>query len=210
ALGRARLTLRRGRVVAGAGELYVEVRPQTAGFVGRLQRDLNAAANTVSQSFSQRLAGGMDRVGQTMTRRVTLPIVAAGGAAIFMASQFEKAMSEMVGLAGVPAAEVEQLRGKVLDLAGATARPPQDLAEALYFITSSGQSGAQALETLRASARAAASGLGETQVVADAVTSVMAAYGAENITAARTVDILTAAVKFGKAEADELAAGIGN
>src|SRR5690606_15285065 len=29
-------------------------------------------------------------------------------------------------------------------------------------------------------------------------------------TAARTVDILTAAVKFGKAEADELAAGIGN
>jgi TP901 family phage tail tape measure protein len=59
------------------------------------------------------------------------------------------------------------------------------------------------------SAKSATAGLGETETVANLVTSAMNAYGAENLSAAQATDILLAAVKEGKAEAPELVDSLG-
>lgn len=151
----------------------------------------------------------MQRTGRKMSRFITLPALAAGGAAVKMATDFEASLSKVEGLVGVARREVQGMRGDVLALAGQTSRSPQELADALFFVTSAGLRGADAINVLEASARAAAAGLGETKTVADLVTSAVNAYGIENLSAAEATDILVAAVREGKAEAPELAESLG-
>lgn len=125
------------------------------------------------------------------------------------ALEFEKTLSEIVGLVGLSTQEVDGFRNSIDEIAKATGRGPQELADALFFITSAGARGAEALDILEASAKAAAAGLGETQSVADAVTSAVNAYGSETLSAAQATDVLVATVREGKASADTIATSLG-
>jgi len=89
-------------------------------------------------------------------------------------------------------------------MASSFGKAPQELAEALYFVTSSGFKSAEAMEVMKTSAMAASAGLGETKDIANIVTSAINAYGKANITAAQAADILTVAVREGKGEPAEL------
>lgn len=148
-------------------------------------------------------------IGSTLTRNVTLPLVAVGGVASKMSVDFERVFGQMQGLAGVTADEVDGLKSAVLDLAGETGKAPQELAEALYFVRSAGIDGQDALDALEVSAKGAAAGLGEAAVVADAVTSAMNAYGPAVVSAADATDVLVATAREGKAEAAQLAPQFG-
>lgn len=121
----------------------------------------------------------------------------------------EATFARMVGLAGVGRDEIAGLTEAVLEMAPAVGKAPQELADALMFIVSSGFQGAAALEVLDASARAGAAGLGEVAVIADAVTSAINAYGPDVLTASKATDVLTAAVREGKIEADQFAPVLG-
>jgi TP901 family phage tail tape measure protein len=132
-----------------------------------------------------------------------------GKAATQMAVTFESEMSKVVNLVGVSRASVNAMSDDVLKMAGEVGRSPQELAEGLFFVTSAGFRGKEALDVLRASAQAAAAGMGETKVVADAATSAVNAYGAANLSAEKAVGILVATVREGKAAAEEISAAIG-
>lgn len=132
-----------------------------------------------------------------------------GAQAIQLARTFDLSMSRIQGLVGESSAQVKEYSETVLSLAGRTARSPIELADSLYFITSAGIKGATALEVLKEAAESAAAGLGETNTVADALTSVLNAYGSESLSAARANDILVATVREGKAEADQFAPALG-
>ena len=162
-----------------------------------------------AQSQMQKFANLSMMVGRTMTRFVTLPMVLAGGAAINTQKKFEASMTKIIGLVGVSREVVEKWNKEVLNMSRVTGRGPVELADALYFVTSAGIRGAEAMEVLEMSAKASAAGLGETKVIADLVTSAMNAYGKENLSAAQATDILVASVREGKAEADELAGAMG-
>lgn len=137
-------------------------------------------------------------------------IAGVGIAAAKTATGFESSMSKIVGLVGIAADEVEGMKERTLELAGETARAPQELADALFFITSAGLRGAEAMDALEASAKAASAGLGATQDVAFAAVSAVNAYGAENLNAAQAVDILTNTVRQGNVEAADVAGVLGN
>lgn len=152
-----------------------------------------------------KLEKNLVNVGDKLTASLTVPILALGGAAGKLASDFDDGMSSMKALIGLTGEEVDKLKRQVLALAPAVAQSPKDLAESLTLITSSGQRGAQAMDTLRVSAKAAAAGLGETKDVADAATSVMNAYGPANISAAQAVSIFIVAAREGKTNLAALA-----
>lgn len=162
-----------------------------------------------TQSDLKQVGGKMQEVGGKMTVGVTLPLVAAGGAALKFSGDFNRTFGQMVGLAGVPADEVERLKESVLDLAGETAQAPQDLAESLYFAASAGLDSAQAMDAVTIAAKAAQVGMGSTQDVVGLVASAMATYGSDTIDAARATDILTATIREGRAEPSELASTLG-
>ena len=79
----------------------------------------------------------------------------------------------------------------------------------MFFITSAGLRGQVALETLEASAKAAAVGLGDTATIADLATSALNAYGSDVLSAADATDVMVAAVREGKLEADALTGSMG-
>jgi len=183
----------------GTATLFLTTKDQ--GLVAGLK-----AAKTKSSAIMQ----GIGRAGKTMTRKLTLPIVAAGAASIHMAADFNDSMSKIVGLVGVSSKQVEGFKKVILKLGPETAKSPKELADAMFFITSAGLRGKKAVEALTISAKASAAGLGETKVVADAMTSAINAYGAGNLTAAQAGDILVATVREGKAEASAIAPVLGN
>ena len=172
----------------------------------------DAAMKKASMSIqAQMTAMGtkMQATGKMMSRYMTLPILAIGAASFAAQKDFESSMSKIEGLVGTAREEVNELSKAVLGLAPSVGRGPEELADALFFIQSAGIKGAASMDVLNMSARASVAGLGETKVVADLVTSAMNAYGKENLTAAMSTDILVAAVREGKAEADAMAGAMG-
>jgi len=135
---------------------------------------------------------------------------AFGLASLNASAHYGDAMQRIVGLSGVAQDSVNQFSDEVLNLSRSVGRGPQELAEALFFITSSGIDAAHAMDVLKVSAEASAAGLGQTQVVADAITSAMNAYGPAVVDATRATDVLVATVREGKGEAADFAGVIGN
>ena len=115
----------------------------------------------------------------------------------------------MGALAVASRKDLEVLRQGALDLAGETAVAPKALAEALYFVKSAGFSASESLDVVDASAKAATAGLGETSVIADAVSSAIGSYGKDALSAAEATDTMVAAIAVGKMEANELAPVLG-
>jgi TP901 family phage tail tape measure protein len=175
----------------------------------RMAAAAEAAAGKTAAA-AKRSSMSLEEIGSKLTTHVTLPLTIAGGASVAAAMNFETSFAHIEGLVGVTGSALEDLRDKTLALSGAASgKGPQELADGLYFITSSGLQGAAAMDALEQSARASAAGLGTTAQVADAVTSAVAAYSKEGLTAAEATDIMTATVKEGKIEADQLASTLG-
>lgn len=159
--------------------------------------------------IGQRVGREMTSIGRSMTMRATLPVVGLGGVAAREFMKYDEALTLTKTLVGANAEEMALYNKEILAMAPAVGKGPVELADAMYFVAGSGFKGAEAVEVLRVSAQAAAAGLGETKVVADAVTSAVNAYGIETLSASRATDILVAAVKFGKMESEELAPVLG-
>ena len=201
----------------GMPPLNVQIRISTTGAssAASAMRTVAGASGTMGSSIASsavpiRMMGDAMRQTASLIKYSVLGgFLNMGKAAMDASRQMEVSMSRIQGLVGISAVEVEKMKQSILELGGATTKSPLELAEALYFITSSGFDGAKAMEILEESARAAAAGLGETQVIADALTSILSAYGEGTYSAAKASDILTVAVREGKAEADQFAPALG-
>ena len=162
-----------------------------------------------SMKSTEKLGRQMQKVGKTMSRNVTLPLLGIGVASVKLANDFDKSMSKIVGLVGISTEEVDGMKDAVLGLAGETARSPQELADALFVVTSAGVRGEEALSTLEMAARASAAGLGETADIARAVAGAINAYGPDVLDAAHATDVLTATARAGNFETSQLAGALG-
>jgi TP901 family phage tail tape measure protein len=162
-------------------------------------------ARAAAGRFGQRAR----RVGATLTKTLTAAISGVAAATTTMAASFQAEMSKIVGLVGVGRKRVNQWKDDILAMSGQVAKSPKELAKAMFFITSAGLRGEQALSALRASAKASAGGLGETQEVANAVTNALNAYEKGSISAKEATDVLSKTVEAAKANAAELAPQFG-
>lgn len=171
-------------------------------------RHLNSSLGKASsklKNFGKRISS----LGSSLQTRLTLPLVAAGGASIKMAADFDKSMTQIKTLVGVAGDTVDSMSVSVKRLATEAGISSGEAADALFFITSAGLRGAEAMAVLEQSTKAAAVGLGETKVIADLATSALNAYGVENLSASQATDVLTGAVREGKLSADTLAQSMG-
>ncbi len=193
----------------------IQISTTGAGSAASAMRTVSGASRAMGSSIAgsavpiRMMGDAMRQTASLIKYSVLGGFLNMGKAAMDASRQMEVSMSRIQGLVGISAAEVEKMKQSILELGGSTTKSPLELAEALYFITSSGFKGAAAMDILAVSARSAAAGLGETQVVADALTSVMSAYGEGTYDAAAAADILTIAVREGKAEADQFAPALG-
>lgn len=153
---------------------------------------------------------GTARAGAALTKNVTLPLLAVGAASVIMAVQFEDKMTQIAALVGIPRKQLDEWEDDVRSLAVTHGQSAIAAADALYFITSAGIKGKDAIDALDVSLGAARIGLGDVGTIADAVTSAMNAYSKSGLTARQATDVLVAAIREGKVEASELAPVLGN
>jgi TP901 family phage tail tape measure protein len=177
-----------------------------------MKAQLPQIARTFNQGFGaalQRSGATISSIGAKLTQGLTVPLGIAAVAAGKLGVDFETSLARIQGLVRIDARWIRRFHDEILVLSREVGIMPRKLADALYFITSSGVPAAKAMDLLRVSAHAAAAGLGETTQIADAVTSALNAYAKTGLTAAHVTDVLIAAVREGKAEPAELATSIG-
>lgn len=162
-----------------------------------------------AQKNLKKFGSSMKRTGANLTRNLTMPIIAVGAASAKMALDFDKSMTKINTLVGVSAEEVEKLKKQVLELSGKTATAPNELAEGLYFLTSAGLSGTDAMEALEQVSKGVASGLGESADLANVAAAAQNAYGKETLSASKALDIFGGMVKTGMFDASELSQVLG-
>ena len=163
-------------------------------------------------SFGRRMdtiGRGMTRFGAAWTRSVSAPILVGAGVAAKMAIDFETAFTKIRANSNLTSTQIDELRKHVLDLAGRTAKSPQELAEGLYFLASAGLKANQVQQTLTASAKASAAGFGEVSDIARLTAAALKAYERDGLKAAKVTDVLAAAVREGSAEPEEFANAMG-
>lgn len=151
----------------------------------------------------------MSAVGSGMTKYLTVPLVAVGAVATKMAVDYQSSLTKISALTGASTSQITKWSSEMENWAGVVGQTPKQLSEGLYFIASSGLAGAKAMDALKQSSRAAALGMGDTQTIADYATSAIGAYGQSAMTSAKALDILTAAVRYGKGEPEDFAHSLG-
>ncbi len=169
-----------------------------------------AASMTPFNEQLKKTGDSLKKVGQDLSMYISLPLAGVGIASFMMGKKFEESMSKIIGLVGIAKEQVDIWAKEFIRLAPIVGQSAGDLAEAMFFITSAGLRGSDAMDALVISAKASTAGLGETKVIADLVTSAMNAYGSAVLSAEKAADILTATVREGKAEASELASSMGS
>ena len=137
-------------------------------------------------------------------------VTTAVGLAVKAFLPFEENMAKMRGLVGLTREEMEGWEDAMRDISSETASGMGELSDAMFFVTSAGLRGTEALDVLEQSAKASTAGLGDVKTIADLTTSAINAYGSEVLSAGEVTDILTAAVKEGKLEASSLAGSLGS
>jgi len=205
------------------GAAFVEVLADTSEFGRSLETGIGDAVGEAAKSVSQRMgeivqsvedglrnAGdAAQRTGKTLSRNVTAPLVGIGVAAVKTAMDFETEFAKIEGLVGVTGDDLEELRGAAMSLGPAYGTSGREAAEALFFITSAGLRGSDAIDVLEASLRGSVVGLGDVTTIADLATSAMNAYGSDILSASAATDVLTSAVREGKLEPADLAGAMG-
>lgn len=180
--------------------LRVRLLAVTAGFT----RGMNTASNQLKSFGSKAKAVG------SQLKSIQLPLALAGGAAVKLAVDFDKSMTQIESLVGIAGDKVAQMGEEAKKMALNTGQSATDAANALFFITSAGLRGEEAMQVLNASLKSASIGLGEAKTVADLATSAMNAYGSETLSASGATDVLGAAVREGKLDAATLAGAMGS
>lgn len=157
--------------------------------------------------------GALSRLGQSVTGALMNPIVLAGAAATAVVAKlgfdFEDAFTRIDAISNASSQDIANWKDQILSLSKAVAIAPADLADALYFLASAGLKVSEVFPALTASAQASAIGLGSVAQVSSVVAAVLNAYARSNMTAASATDILVAATRESRAEADAFGQVVG-
>ena len=195
----------------GFGEVGKEIKVKLKRVFSGIGEVINKLKIKIAQLTDKFKEAGekMGRIGRSMTTYLTLPLVAFAAVAAKSFATFESELSKIEGLVGIAGDKVAEMGEKALVMASKFGKSGKEAAEALFFITSAGLRGKDAMEVLEASLKASVIGLGDTKTVADLATSAMNAYGVKALSAAQATDIMTAAVREGKLDATTLAGSMG-
>lgn len=181
-----------------------ELRVTLLGDASKLNATLKTASGRL-KSFGK----STQAVGRSLQTRLALPLAVAGGAAIKMAGDFDKSMTKIKTLVGIASDEVDEMGVGVKAMAKEFAISSADAADALFFVTSAGLRGKDAMEALEGAMKASAIGMGEAKTIAQLTSAAMNAYGSDTLNAYDATDVLTAAIREGSIESDELASVMG-
>lgn len=151
------------------------------------------------------LGEGITELGSSMTLGLTVPIVAAGGAATSVAANFDDAMSQVQGALGDASADMDGLRNLALQLGADTVFSATESAQAMVELAKGGLTEAQIKGgALAASMDLAAAGQLNLADAAATTVQMMGSFGLEAGDATRIANALAGAANASSADVSDL------
>jgi len=183
-----------------AGAAYVELYAHD----NRLVRGLNRASRRLTAFGAQTRRIGMQLA--KVSAVFATPLVV--GVKVF--ADFEQQMANVSTMLVEPERHMRQYRQAIRDMSVEFGESTETLAKGLYDILSASVAPEHALSVLAVAAKAAQAGITDTGIAADAITTVLNAYGLSAERAGDVSDWLFSIVQRGKTTFAELAPSIGN
>lgn len=151
------------------------------------------------------LGDGITELGSSMTLGLTVPIVAAGGAATSVAANFDDAMSQVQGALGDASADMDGLRNLALQLGADTVFSATESAQAMVELAKGGLTEAQIKGgALAASMDLAAAGQLNLADAAATTVQMMGSFGLGAGDATRIANALAGAANASSADVSDL------
>ena len=139
-------------------------------------------------------AGGkVADVGKTLTTHVTVPIVAAGTAAVKTAADFDSAMSKVAAVSGATGDELEALRDKAREMGAKTKFSASEAADAMNYMAMAGWKTQDMISGIDGIMNLAAASGEDLATTSDIVTDALTAFGLSAADSGHFADVLAAA-----------------
>lgn len=135
----------------------------------------------------------MASVGQSLTTKVTMPIVGAFGAAVKTTMDFDSQMSKVKAISGATGQEFQQLRDKAREMGEDTKFSATEAGQAFEYMGMAGWKTEQMMAGIPAILNLAAAAGEELGTTSDIVTDALTAFGLKAEDASRFADVLAAA-----------------
>lgn len=148
------------------------------------------------QSFGNSLksvGAGMKQAGQTMTTRVTAPIVGGLTACIKTTMDFDAEMSKVAAISGATGNDFDSLRDKAIEMGDKTKFSASESAEAMEYMAMAGWKTEDMLNGISGVMSLAAASGEELGTTSDIVTDGLTAFGMSASDSAHFADVLAAA-----------------
>ena len=182
-----------------AGAAYVEVYVNNS----RLVRGLKAAQRKLRGFEASVTALGKKMM--AASGLMSMPFVV--GTKVF--ADFEQQMANVSTMLDEPAKHMDRFKSSIRQMSVEFGESTETLAAGLYDILSASVAPEKALNVLAVAAKAAKAGMTDTGTAADAITTMLNAYGMSADRAGEVSDLLFSIVKRGKTTFAELAPSIG-
>lgn len=202
----------------------VTIVPNMQGSQGIIEQELTGAASaaatkageaagkTLGSSMSSSLkktGASVSKVGDDLTKKVTLPLAGVGMAAYAASSDFETAFAQLSTIADTSNVSVEELKKGIKDLSSSTGVSMAEISEAMYSAISAGQDTGDALGFVETSMKLAKGGFTDTATATDVLTTALNAYGMAADQVTHIGDVLIETQNEGKTTVAELGASLG-
>lgn len=178
----------------------------------RLGEDLRNSKDKFVEMNNQMKAAGAtaSKIGGNLTRKMTLPILGLGVAAVKTGMDFNKGMANVATLIPGNEKRVKELSDAMLKLSTETGTPLKDLTDGLYQTVSALGDSADTVERMRVVTKAAEAGLSTTTESLNLLSAVTKGYGDTSATALKKAsDLSFVTVKLGQTTFPELASSMG-
>ena len=193
------------------GDIFVTFKAKAEGFNQAVQgvRDAGEKVKGVTEKIGK-FGESAEAAGKSMSTKLTLPILAAGGAALKMSTDFNGAMANIATLIPGSTDRVNELKTSIQDMAIQTGKSTADLADGMYQVISAFGDTAESAKILEINAKGAKAGLAETTDAINLTSAVTKGYGDTTAAAVQKAsDLALMTVRLGQTTFPELAASVG-
>ena len=139
------------------------------------------------------LGDNISGVGTSLTKSVTVPVLALGTAAVKTAADFDSAMSQVAAVSGATGEEFNALRDKAREMGAKTKFSASEAAEAMNYMAMAGWKSGDMLDGISGIMNLAAASGEDLATTSDIVTDALTAFGLTASDAGHFADILAAA-----------------
>lgn len=161
------------------------------------------------QKSMDALAEKASKVGENLSKKLSAPIIGAGGVATKLAIDFETAMAKVSTLSDETVKPLDQMAEEIKKLSNETGISAEEIANNVYDALSAGQTTETAVDFVATSTKLAVAGFADAGETLDLLTTILNSYGMEAEEAARVSDILVATQDKGKISVAEMSASMG-